>query len=607
MVLVIGMCALPVQAADPICNQISVTTSPNQATYLPGASVNVIVSGVTNANGTISVYYSSTSANSQDSTAWHVIPVTFNPNTQNWQGLWSIPTSSPQFNPNNNQEFFVAANYVANGQFVCSGNPDPGAALQNIVCANCRKVVVSNTPPSTPMDLINYYKVTPGYSWTYSGQRLDNVVDSSGQITHPTFQARWEIETPVTVCNTRLVPVAMTKSNIWGYWQPASRSVADRTSFWWGGQHNLRFLVTDSLGTYPWNQNYWGSLVSKLYNLPATNSLMTMGTFAGTILDSSLNNEYFYYAPYLLAGRYAQSGGTWSFQRSDTGYSPGGLGGNIEDQTQLCIPRPKDQAHSWSLKVTEVNDPNLLTEFQYWRTLFPGKKIVSWSYLEFPSGSTPYFREDWYLMDGVGFLGVDQKFGCLACANFNTPLDNQYLTASFMNKNDPTLRPDMTMRATRGYIGGSLTVKITPLAILANGSYVFTAKSGGAIALPYDGYLEYQVSPTDIRPWSNIWVNNGQANITPGVTPGYYQSQWRPKIISNVSGYENQLAATSLPWSNYAGIWVLDATEMAKWDLDHTNTITLNDLHAQILQSNFNAFGFGQFVGKFCSNNQNCN
>lgn len=610
MLLVILTCMIfvgPVRAADPICNQISVTTSPNQTTYLPGASVNVIVSGVTNATGTVTVYYSSTSANSQDSTVWHAIPVTFNPNTQNWQGLWSIPTASLQFNPNNNQEFFVAANYTTSAGLVCTGNPDPGPTYQSAVCANCKKIVVSYIPPANPLDLINYYKVTPGYSWTYTGQRLDDVIDDSGQTIHPAFQARWEVENPVNACSNRLLPIAMTKSNRWGYWQPAARGAAERATYWSGGQHNLRFLVTDPGGSYQWNQNFWGAILSKLYGLPAANSLQTMGILDKTVVEASLNNEPYYYAPYLLSPRFAQSGGAWSFQRSDSNFNA-----STEDPSVLCPPHPKTQDHSWSFRVQEVDDTRLLSEFQYWRNLYPGKKIVLWSYLEYPTGSSPNFREDWYLMDGVGFVGVDQKWGCLSCISSNSPLDSQYVTAKFMDKTDPTLRPDMTMRTTSVYLGGALNVKITPLAILTNGTYVFTATSGGANALPYDGYLEYQYTPTDFRPWSNIWLTNGMANVTPGVGPGYYQSLWRPKVLTNTSTNENQLAFTALPWSNPAGIWVLDATEMAKWDLDHTNTITVNDLRSRILQynatnSDFNAYGFGQFTGKFCSNNQNCN
>lgn len=539
------------RATPAVCASVQVAISPSRATYLPGETVTITVRNVPSGHEA-HAHVARTNTNTQTSVSWAQIPISFN--GTEWTGTWQIPSDIPlqeyPYNSSLYQEFFIAANIhlIGNPQFACTGNPDPGSSLSSLICDNCLATVISKPQLSgATIRVKDFYNINPGYSITYVGRRYDNYIDDTGTAIEGNFTARHEFEAPVALCQGSAVdvldlpgvPLRQTKSDPWGYWGPSNPDPSKRTDRWSDGSMMIRFFVTDpdpfdTAGRSEWHTSQFiGSQGFKLYQgALAVNSL---GTFNGSFVSLSLGPENVYYPPYLLAHDAIASSGVTSFSRTDSIY--GTI--NSQDKNTLCVPRVKNNNHNWHLRSQVLTDADVLGTFSTIRSAYPGRPLIVLTYFEgYPE---PNFREDWYLMEGVGVVGVDQAFFERGSAEMNA-----YLSANLMKLQTPNTRPHMSMRAVRAYVGGPLSLTVTQNEIRAQ----------NANGLSYDGYLEYDTgggnAATLINRATNapIWLTNGVAVFDKTRDlPGLDEMRFRVKVIETPSTQETLLNYERMPWS----------------------------------------------------------
>lgn len=569
------------RAIDPRCNQVSLSFSPSKATYRPQETVTIIATGVSPSTGNIVwFHWTRSTANTQlGGLVWTKFATDpWNPSTGRYEASLVIPNQlpgvSPYYSQSGNQEFIIAFTLYdsQHNQFICSGNPDPGSVpthpeLPGAVCSNCYKILVTRDElTGLKTNLSNYWNVQPGYSFTYLGNRLDGPEDDNGvplPSSATNFVTRVEYEAPVSLCGVPLIPQRFTKSNRWGYWGAARPKRADRTgSIWTDGYRNLRFFLTSPSYTYPWEDSIVGAYGHKIYE--AVNGAFQLGYLSNvlnrSIIHTSLNHENYYYPPYLLSYTSVPNSGQDQFTRIDSIYS---ILSNPDLQSAICQQRVKTEDHDWNMRVRLLTDNDLKSEFGPIQNYFPTtRQIVVLTFFEggaYSSGK-PELREDWYLMEGVGLVGVDQAKWS---ANDTTSLTT-YFNATFM-KQGTVAFPHVRMRANRGYIGGPLTITAIspstsfPMTVPKGSCYTVGANSSTPYPLPYDGRLESDKGLTPPVPtlWIHengeaVWANNGVVTVCLSSTfpSGTYTRRFRPYITKSPSSNETMLTYNEMPWSN---------------------------------------------------------
>jgi hypothetical protein len=456
------------------------------------------------------------------------------------------------------QEYFVAANILENGNLICTGNPNPGPTLATAYCPTCRVTIVTKPNISNAVDLNRFMNIKSGYSFTYTGKRFDHPKDDSGIEVSGDFSSRMEYEAPIKLCSPpndyTLIPQLFTKSNRWGYWNPAKPEISQRINMWNDGSSDLRFLITSPDYSYPWNNQAQGAIGHKIYRRPDNLGTTPLSfsvlndTFMRSMYHTSLDNENLYYPPYMLTIDTIAPEGVTSFVRNDSIYSIWGT--PTQPEGAFCQPSTKNSAHGWHVKYKIVTDAEILSSFGSIKHYFPSNPIVLISFFESVNIPKMSFREDWYLMQDVGLVGIDQAF----YDENDLALSSLYFNTDYMKLN-ATVSPALSMRAERAYLGESLEITTYPTNIKPGGTYMLTA-IGANSRLPYDGPLE-----VDAGTGPTLWLDSNQKpNIVDNGKIFVYlpenfpmttiTAKFRPKIATTPSQYETQMPYNSMPWSN---------------------------------------------------------
>ncbi len=563
------------------CSDIEINISPSKPTYEAGETVQIIISGVQPGQGTPYLYWTRSTANTQlGSDVWIPLELQWNGAKSQYDVTWEVTDILPGtgiYSTSKNQEFIFAFNLWdgEKDKFLCVGNPDPHpddfanhSELSEALCENCRKVLVSRSPVSDlTTALNNYWNIEAGYSLTYQGDRLDAPQDDNGNPISVTFNTRMEYEAPVRICDIPLFPQRWTKDSRWGYWLPSAAKQADRDgSIWTEGNTNLRFFLTapdNSLYSYPWEGPIIGAYAHKIYEV--TDDAYKLGylgdTFNRTIIHTSRNHENYYYPPYLLSYDAVPNMGKEEFVRIDSIYSYHGT----ETPDSICKTRIPTEAHPWYVSNRFLTDSDLKNEFNTIQGYFDeAKNIVVLTFFEGDVDGQLTFREDWYLMEDVGLVGVDQA----SWDEADTNTASLYVNADFMKEGTPAT-PHTRIRADRGYFGDALEITPVapqtsfPLTVPAGSCYTVAVHSTTSTPLPYDGYLEQNGSDPPIL-WRSaindepLWVNNGMVEecIPDNFPSGEYKVRLRSHITTTPSEYEENLAYDTTPWStNY--LWII--------------------------------------------------
>ena len=569
-----------VEAANPICDRVRISVSPSQTTYRPGQSVTIWITGVSPSDGEAWLHWIRASANTREGSNWTQLNLTWLGRLGGYAAPWQIPDLlpglHPLYNKSDNQEFIIAFTLFRQGQFVCSGNPDPGVVPghpelpDDAMCDNCYKVLVTRDQPSGPTtSLVDYWNMQPGYSFTYLGTRHDGPEDDSGRPVSGNFVTRMEYERPIKLCpDVSLIPQRWTKNNRWGYWGPCRPKRGDRTSsIWTEGNADLRFFLSDPRYSYTWQDNMTGAYADKIYEV--VNGNYELGylsdTLERTMIHTCRNHENYYYPPYLLSYAAVPNSEEDKFVRIDSLYS---IFGN-DLQSSICQTRTKTEDHNWYTRVRFLTNNDLKNEFSTMRGYFGcGKDVVVLTFFEGGSYSDgkPVLREDGYLMEDVGLVGIDY-----AMWDKDDEFSAQvYTNATFM-KLGTSAYPHGRARADRGYIGGPLQITAIspgtsfPLIVPKGSCYTVGMHSttpGGP--MPYDGRMQHDMGGSTPTLWVKaiggepIWADNGvvMACLPNDFPSGEYKVRLRPYITRSPSGNETALSYTEMPWStNY--LWVV--------------------------------------------------
>ena len=559
------------------CGLISIIISPEQETYEAGEVINLKITGLgPEYEDGVTLHYTRTSANTQDSSVWTEIPLSYIPPSFGgyWQASWTIPDDlfGPfPYDESKNQEFFLVMNLIKDGQFLCSGNPDPGIVpghpeIERALCENCWDVLVTREEPVSPtLNMDSFWNITPGYSFTYEGRRLDETRDDDGHLVDGGFATRMEYEAPIELCDgITVVPQRFTKSNRWGYWNPANPDPSQRINMWTKGEHNLRFLVTSPEFEYFWNSNFFGSVGHKCYKQNGlANSEVGpggLGIFDGTMIYSALGYENYYYPPYLLSLSQSPDSDVGKFVRIDSIYRIWD-NGNTEKKEEVCDDtRQKKEDHYWYARFQLLTDTEIKGEFDQILSYFPNpedRKIAVVTFFESTAEGVLTFREDWYLMESVGLVGVDQA----SWDPVDTVTAGRYFDADFM-KRGTDHSPHMAMRARSAYLGEPLTISASPTVMAPGESYTLTAR-GANSSMPYDGQLESEDGGT-VHLWRSaidgepMWVENGSVvfELPKDFPTGEYTVSYRSHITRSPSGQETIIPPSEMPWSNEVAVVV---------------------------------------------------
>jgi hypothetical protein len=569
-----------------VCDNVAISFSPGKTTYKAGDVVDITAKGIKPADGAARLYWARTSANTQLDSAWTPLDVEWNPSQALYKATWvvtdALPGPSP-YNQSKNQEFIVAFTLwnEAGGKFVCSGNPDPGVVpghpeLPNAMCANCNKVLVTrDEPPGSTTSLADFWNIEPGYSFTYLGDRLDTTEDDNGVPITVTFETRLEYEAPVRFCsNISLIPQRWTKSSRWGYWAPCAAKPQDRNgNVWTEGNINVRFFLSDPRYIYPWEDTLRGAYAHKVYQVMTGSYRLgyLSDILDRTIIHTSHNHENYYYPPYMLSYAAVPNSGQDKFFRIDSIYHYP----TTDLPNDICRTQTPTENHVWYARASFLTDNSLKNEFGRMQSyLTDTKDIVVLTFFEGGdySDSRPVMREDWYLMKGVGLVGVDQA----TWKKDDTYTATIYLNAPFMLENT-LAKPHVRIRADRGYTGDAL--EITPIApttpgtsqasfpltVTAGNCYTVAVHSTTPVPMPYDGRMESKYdgnNPPTL--WRKAiggephWANNGVVVecLPNNSTPGEYKVRLRPYVTKSPSANETTLNYNEMPWStNY--LWII--------------------------------------------------
>ena len=321
-------------------------------------------------------------------------------------------------------------------------------------CPNCNKVVVIKPEIQEPSFLVkDFYNIVPGYSTTFKGFRYDDPRDDNNNPVSGESSARFEYEAPIELCGIRQIPLRHYKSNRWGYWGPADPNPSKRTSGWTDGKTTIRFFLNDPNDPNPpWNSNFIGSPYFKLYRLESLiqddeKHLNESGPFWRTYADTNPGRENFYYPPYLVGVEKVPETGVATFVRLDT------ILGTIftEDQQTICARHAINSSHYWYVRSQKLTDQDLINQFSPITSYYPDRPILVETYFE-SLGKGMYFREDWYLLQGVGIIGI-------AGASFpeGSATSWEYFDATFMKPGSNTF-PHYQIIAQRNYIGEPLNI-----------------------------------------------------------------------------------------------------------------------------------------------------
>lgn len=555
-------------SGDP-CQTAVILVSPPGPTYPAGTTVDVMVAGLDPVQGTAGLHWARTSAPTHLPGAWTPLPLTWEPDHTRYRATFTLPaalTGPPPYDSSPGQEFMLALTLQdETGTAVCAGELAPVPALSN--CSGCNRLLVSASESGAGLELAPFWQAVPGYSVTYLGQRLDAPEEDDGSPANGDFVTRLEYEAPLRLCgDTDAIPQRWTKSNRWGYWLPAAAQAADRDgSFWTEGNGNYRFFVTHPAYDYPWVDEMMAAYAQKVYRIEdGVYQLGQLGNvFDRTILNSSRQGEYFHYPPYLLSLTAVPQSGAAPFVRLDSSYHYAGT----EAADVVCQPRPHTEDHYWYTRVQPLTDPDLTAGFapiqQYFTETKPIAVLTFFEAIAQNDGRTT-FREDWYLMQDVGVVGIDQAYweaddAATAAA---------YFQADFM-KEGTAVPPHVRLRADRAYLGHAL--QITPLApghtfpLIVNPGdcYTVAIHSQTAVAMPYDGLLEhdYEAEPglwRSAQDGQPHWAQNGLVTscLPPDFPSGETRVHLRPAIRPSPSAHEAPLPFAPMPWS-VNELWVI--------------------------------------------------
>jgi hypothetical protein len=567
--------------SGPDCSAVAINFSPSKATYQAGDAVDVAINGVGPTDGTVWLQWTRTSTNTQlDGAAWHTLDVVWNSVQSQYQATWIITDALPGFTPyheSKNQEFIIAFTLWDDieGKYLCSGNPDPGAVeghpeLPAAMCDNCYEILVTRYEPSDALtNLADYWNVEPGYSFTYRGDRLDHPEKDNGEPASGDFVTRLEYEAPIELCDIPLIPQRWTKTNRWGYWGAARPKPQERRGdIWTEGNRNYRFFLTDPRYPYAWEDAIWGAYAHKIYEVAGDD--YQLGDLSDilnrTISHTSRNHENYYYPPYLLSYAAIPNVGQETFVRIDSVYQHVADSADLQDV--ICQRQTPTEDHYWHTRARFLTDSDLKHEFNTIQGYFTDTKEIA--VLTFFEGSPnsdgrPLLREDWYLMQDVGLVGVDQ-------AKWNkedTLTITTYFRATFM-KEGTSAFPHVRIRADRGYIGDPLEITAIgpgtsfPMTVTAGSCYTVGVQSRTPIPMPYDGPMEHDGGSHPPTLWTRAsdgdphWAENGVVvECLPASFPsGAYQVRLRPFITPSPSDNETTLSFEAMPWSTNH-LWII--------------------------------------------------
>lgn len=549
------------------CDQVVMQVEPAQPTYVSGSPVTITVFGIDIDQHSVDLRWSNRSFDTGDSSSsWIILESGWNPSQARIESSWVISDSLPgiyPFDRSEYQEYIIdaAVRSASDGKLLCSIYTMPA-------CQSCRVLITSRAKnDDSQIQLDDFWKIVPGHSITYLGDRLDFPEDDSGAAVASNFVTRMEYESPVQFCNNlTLIPQRWSKNNRWGYWNPALPKRSERTgSIWSDGNTTLRFLLTAPSFAYQWQDAYVGAYAHKVYEV--TNKAYVLGEmgskFNRTIIHSNQSGEHHYYPPYLLALESIPTQGYTEFARIDSLYHFIG-----EEQThRLCQPRSPNMNHRWYTRARLLKDQALRNEFatitQYFTTTH---EIAVLTYIEggdFSAGK-PAFREDWYLMRDVGLVGVDQ----VRWDASDVTIARTYIQAEILRHDLPTA-PTIRVRAHRAYVGKSLTISAIwpdssfPMTVAAGSCYTIALNSAASLSMPYDGQLEQDRSVPPAR-WINAisgnphWAEAGRVTecLPLNFPSGEYKVRLRPHIIRSNGAHEVVQQVTEMPWSTNE-LWII--------------------------------------------------
>lgn len=555
------------------CSDVVIRLSPAADDYAPGETVDFSITGVAPADGQASLHWARASANLSDAGSWQALALTWT--GERYAAPWVVTgdlPGPPPFDQSGSQEFVASFSLwdPLENRYVCSGNLYPGPApdhpeLAEVYCPNCMKAFSSRQPAAGDvLDLTSFWNAAPGLSVTYRGERLDNPLDDYGTPVSGDSLTRMEYEAPVQLCDWETLPQRFTKNNRWGYWDPAAPDPADRNgSIWTEGNAGLRFFLT-GVNTAALDSPA-GALAHKVYRLADGDfQLGELGDeLERTILHTSFQLENFRYPPYLLAYPAVPLSGFDTFSRIDSIYHYFA----VEDPQILCLTKTPTGNHSWHTRSRLLDDPDLAAEFDDLRAYFNDAphRIAVLTFFEGGDYSLgrPALREDWYLMEGVGLVGVDQA----GWDPDDATAAQTYLDAVYLKPGEPAA-PAFRMRAERAYLGDPLEIvpvspaTVFPLVVPAGSCYTVAIRSSQHKGLPYDGRLETNAGNAPSL-WVGAdgqpkWVENGLVTecLPEGFPSGNYQVRLRADVAESPSIVENSLSSPTMPWS-VNELWVV--------------------------------------------------
>lgn len=541
--------------------------SPVKAVYLPGEQVTITIVIATVGAGKlqdikarwapsrrniIQVPYISTD-----------IAGTYNSTTKTWTGSWILP---------GNGEYVVMANLIQTNEQMCAGNPAytctgcragtmtgllNGAQITPGIypCTGYHKPIVvdSNYGNTTGYNMKQYWNLSSGYYWVYTGENKKCGLRASYPYPAPmptcapgagAFTTRVAVEEKVNVCGHQLLPERFTKSKPEGY------IVANV-------DNNFRKFISYFQSGEKWSSSTIGRPMAKFYTWTnSTSQLANLGAVVATggsrslSSDTMIDFEDIYYAPHFFHNQFIPLG--WQYEGIDKLY-----------QDNMAVIN----SCNWPYKsfisegVWERWIHNKLFEDNIQSTAYSGP-VLRLRLFEagYPIGSSWHIREDWYFAKDIGRVRVDWK-DCRASLRVNPNDPDCSVTSTVKMAN-----PDTSMSLSNYYIGGSLVTSVTPSSITGTGSWTLNVTT--AQGKPYTGYLEAKncISETSCTPGSPFkwgygdgtyfWIENGTQTVNmPSVTihtSGLRHAWFRPwveKPPADAVG-ETVVTSTQLPWSN---------------------------------------------------------
>ncbi|MDP3994617.1 MAG: hypothetical protein Q8P91_02205 [bacterium] len=569
--IIFGLFPAKVGATPEVCRNISIELSPQKSTYSAGETVQVRVNHA-NITTPVAIHFLRTTQDTKIGKNWTQIPL----NTAGTlsTGSWIIPDTlnAPfPYDKSNNQEFILSVSVVDNQGFVCSGNPEiPVGFDPKISCDSCRTVVVSEEPREPSISINNLWITTSGFSYTFDGRRLDYPDNQ------PNFTSRIEYEAPVQLCSNpelNVIPQTFTKSNPWGYWGPHIVSGNP-------GRRNLRFFLTSPSFNYPWQNDYLSAVGFKTYDNPDVMNVQTLGKYLKSIRLVTFQHDNYYFPPYFQSFNTLSKNNVQIFTRIDI------AGKETEiPENNFCVPFNifLYEDHNWLNRARILTDQAIIDEI--YNTLsddsgkpyFENKDIYVIQFFESAPalGQKPFFREDWYFMEGVGLVGIDdiswvENFGAngvnipgidsSSCQKEDSRKNDTeyYFCKDFLREEDQTNKNAghaaskfVKLRLKRAYLGEPLEVFISPAG--TTGTYSITAVSSNS-RMPYDGWLEFELTPGEISDFvdtgnNKIWIENGQAVVKLPDSFPIIDAKFRAKVAVTPSSDEKVLPYEPMPWS----------------------------------------------------------